>query len=362
MALKIQTLKQLRIQAQQDLEADGGGSLRQALVTALAYALAGIGYVYLRTLQWLALQLFLDTASTAYALLWASIYGIEPNPATPSTGLAQATGTAGVVITAGLVLQRADGAQYTVDAAVVVSATGEATVAVTAVEAGTDGDLAATSALTFTAPPVGLDAPAIVIGDGLENGFDAEAPESVQARALALVRAPRRGGSEEDYVIWSTSRPGIANAFARGSEFGIGSVLVIIAKEWDPTNPLDSPIPTAAQILDVETYLGTKKPAGLHLVSVVPPVLQPLDPFIVLDPDTPDIRAAVVRSLSLHLSSVEPGTLARYDDMVAAIDRAAGEEHHRLFTEQAGAYGPYDTPVGSDNLLVIGTPTWTEPP
>jgi uncharacterized phage protein gp47/JayE len=362
MALKIQTLKQLRIQAQQDLEAEGGGLLRQALVTALAYAIAGIGYVYLRTLQWLALQLFLDTASPAYALLWASIYGIDPNLATPSTGLVQATGVAGTVITAGLILQRADGWTYTVDAAVVMAATGESTVSVTAVDAGLDGDAIATTALTFTAPPVGLDAPAIVIGDGLENGFDPETSESVQARALVLIRAPRRGGSEEDYVIWATSRAGIANAYARGSWAGIGTVLVIIAKSWDPTDPLDSPIPTAAQILDVETYLQTQKPAGLHVVAVVPPVLQPLDPYIVLDPDTPDIRAAVQRSLSLQLASVEPGTLARYDDMVGAIDRAAGEEHHRLFVAQGGDFGPYDTPVGADNLLIIGTPTWTEPP
>ena len=48
-----------------------------------------------------------------------------------------------------------------------------------------------------------------------------------------------------------------------------------------------------------------------------------------------------------------------------AIDRAAGEEHHRLFVEDLdnpGTYGPYDTAVGDTSLMTVGTVTWTEPP
>ena len=92
-------------------------------------------------------------------------------------------------------------------------------------------------------------------------------------------------------------------------------------------------------------------------------VLQDLDPYIVLEPDTPAIRNSVKQSLALALAGVEPGSLAYYDDMVRAIDRAAGEQHHRLFVSDGlGGFGPFDTLVGTTSLLVPGTITWTEPP
>jgi hypothetical protein len=109
--------------------------------------------------------------------------------------------------------------------------------------------------------------------------------------------------------------------------------------------------------------LDVNKPAGLHGVFVQAPVLQNLDPYIVLTPDTAEIRNTVTRSLAIALADVEPGEIARYDDLVIAIDRAAGEEHHRLFvSDGGGGFGPYDTTVGDTSLLLPGTITWTEPP
>ena len=361
--LEIPTLAQLRVQAQQDLAVEASGALRSALTTALAYALAGVGYLFLKTLQFLSRQLFIDTASEPYALLWASIYGIVPNEATPASGTVQATGAVGATVTIGEIVQREDGIQYSVDASVVLDGSGEGIVSITALEAGTEGNARPGTAMTFVAPSVGVDADAVVVGaDGLSGGFEAETAASVKARVLALIRAARRGGSEADYVIWATSIAGVAAAYARGSYAGIGTVLVIIAQAWDPTDPLDSPIPGAGVIASVEAYIATQKPAGLHLVSVQAPTLQPLDPYIVLDPDTPEIRASVTSSLALALADVEPGGLARYDDLVDAINRAAGEEHHRLFVSDGiAAFGPYDTVAGYISLIVPGTITWTEP-
>jgi uncharacterized phage protein gp47/JayE len=365
----IPTLKQLRQLARDDVESEVNGTLGSRMREGIAFALAAFGYMYLSILQWEARQMFVDLADAAFKLLWGSIYGVTPTPATAATGPARATGVDGTVIPALQLLTRDDGAEFLVQAPAVIGAviSGEVDVTVSASEAGEDGNTLTGTVLTFVSPPVGLDADAIVLGtvgeDGLTDGFDAEDADSVGDRTLVKIQAGPVYGKEGDYVVWSTAVSGVAQAWAFDAAFGIGTVLVIIAQEWDPTDPGDSPVPSPALIATVEASLTTLKPAGLHGVFVQGPVEQPLDPFIVLDPDTADIRNSVTQSLALALADVEPGGLARYDDLVIAINRAAGEEHHRLFVSDGlGGYGPYDTPVGATSLLVPGTPTWAEPP
>lgn len=363
----IPTLKQLRQLARDDVEAEVNGTLGSRLREAIAFALAAFGYMYLRILQWQARQMFVDLADAAYKLLWASIYGVEPNPATPATGLVRVTGAGGSVIPALTELTRDDGAVYRTQAPAVIPGVGEIDITVTALEAGATGNTLTGTELTFVAPPVGVDATAIVLGnvgeDGLTDGFDAESADSVGERTLAKIQAGPVYGKESDYVLWATAVSGVSAAWAFDAAFGIGTVLVIIAKQWDPTDQLDSPVPSALLISTVESSIATLKPAGLHGVFVQGPVLQDLDPYIVLEPDTPEIRSAVTESLALALARVEPGGLAYYDDLVIAINRAAGEQHHRLFVSDGlGGYGPFDTQVGATSLLVPGTITWTEPP
>ena len=363
----IPTLKQLRQLASDDVETEINGTLGSRLREAIAFALAAFGYLYLRILQWEARQMFVDLADAAFKLLWASIYGVTPNPATSATGSVRATGTVGSAIPALTILARDDGAEFVTQAPAVVPGTGEVDVVVSASVAGEAGNTLTGTVLTFPSPPVGIDATAIVLGisgeDGLLDGFDAETADAVGARTLVKIQSVPRGGSETDYVVWATDVSGVAQAWAFDAAYGIGTVLVIIAQEWDPTNPGDSPVPTPTLIADVETALDALKPAGLHGVFVQGPVLQDLDPYIVLEPDTPAIRNSVTQSLALALAGVEPGSRAFYDDMVRAIDRAAGEQHHRLFVSDGlGGFGPFDTLVGATSILVPGTITWAEPP
>jgi uncharacterized phage protein gp47/JayE len=363
----IPTLKQLRQLARDDVETEINGTLGSRLREGIAFALAAFGYMYLRILQWEARQMFVDLADAAFKLLWGSIYGVTPNPATAATGSIRATGVALTAIPALTVLTRDDGAEFLTQAPAVIDGVGEVTITVSALVAGEDGNTLTGTELTFVSPPVGVDSAAIVLGDvgedGLTDGFDAEDAEGVGERTLVRIQSTPRGGSETDYVVWSTDVSGVAQAWAFDAAYGIGTVLVIIAQEWDPTIPGETPVPTAGLIATVEASLTALKPAGLHGVFVQGPIEQPLDPFIVLTPDTADIQTAVTQSLALALADVEPGGLAYYDDLVKAIDRAAGEQHHRLFVSDGlGGYGPYDTQVGATSLLVPGTITWAEPP
>ncbi len=368
MALEIPSLRVLRLQAESDVEVEINGSLSSRLRTALAFALAGIGFAFLTALQFLSRQFFVDTADETFALLWASIFGITPNPATQAAGPTRMTGSLGSTFAGGELLTRPDGASYFVDGPHgPIGATSEITVQVKAVEAGEGGNTVVGTVLTFGAgeAPAGVDDVTIVISDGgvegIVDGFDAESLASIKARTLQKIRAPNRGGSEPDYVVWATSIAGIAQAFARGSFAGIGTVLVIVASEWDPTQTLgtgNTPVPSPTLIAEVEAFLELNKPAGLFLVAVQPPVLQSLDPNIELTPDTTEIRAAVTRSLALALAEVEPGGTAFYDDLVDSINRAAGEEHHRLFI---GGSNVNNTVVGDNSLLIPGTIDWVAP-
>ena len=281
------------------------------------------------------------------------------------------TGVNGSQVFGGEILQREDGEQYTVDGPVFIVA-GQGTITVTAVNAGLSGNAEPETELTFLAPPAGIDADAQVFGavgdPGIAGGLDVEAPESTVARAIQRIRAPNIAGAEGDYVTWATDVDGVATAYARGSYLGIGTVLVIITQQWDPTQaigPSNTPIPAPSIIAAVEAYIEPRKPAGLWLVSVQAPITQVLAPFILLNPDSAAIRSAVTISLQITLDRVEPGGVIYYDDLVAAISRAAGEEHHQLWIHDGvGNYGPYNTQLGPLHKAIAdaGSITWTAPP
>lgn len=358
--LEIPTLRQLATQAEEDLRVEADGRIRPAIQAALAWALAGLAYLYLLALRFLSRNLFLDTADEAYALQHASIDGVEPLPAIPSKGSAQATGTNGSIVTAGTLLERADGARYSVDTEATVVA-GEVVLSLTAVIAGVAGDLEAGQALTFVSTPVGLDAETTVMAPGIIGGADVETPAETQARALARRRARRRGGSEDDYEVWAREASvDVANAWATGSYQGIGTVLVIVAQDWDPTIDGETPVPTPALISTVASYIDLRKPAGLWLVTVQGPTLYSLDPEILLSPDTPAIRTAVEKALARHLATVEPGGLVYYDDLVDAINRAIGEDHHllRVPAKISLVLGVNNVQLDAGELAVPGTIDW----
>lgn len=371
MPLEIPTQAENLTQAQQDLQIEVDNGLRKPLRDAIAYAISALVFALYLRLRFLSKQLFLDTARLDFALRWASLYGFTPNDPTQAAGPVLISGTNGQQVFGGEILQRGDGEQYSVDGPATIVA-GQATIDVTAVNAGLSGNAEPATALTFVAPPAGIDADAVVAGGtgdpGIAGGLDVESSEDLVARALAGIRAPNIAGAEADYVTWALDVDGVDTAFARGSYMGIGTVLVIITQKWDPTLPLgvgNTPVPAQSIIDSVEVFIERRKPAGLWLVAVQGPILQPLSPFIELDPDTPDIRNAVTVSLQLALDRVEPGTIIYYDDLVDAINRAAGEEHHRLWIDDGGGqFGPNNTQLGPLAKAYVDstTITWTAPP
>lgn len=152
------TLSELIEQARADIEARLPGAdarLPVSVFDVLARIQAAGSHGLYGYLAWLAAQLFPDTAEAEYLERLASIWAVARKAASYAAGTVDFTGADGTDIPAGTTLRRSDGAEYTTDALVTIAA-GVASAAVTAVEAGAAGNLAAAATVNLVSPIAGI--------------------------------------------------------------------------------------------------------------------------------------------------------------------------------------------------------------
>jgi uncharacterized phage protein gp47/JayE len=113
----------------------GGSLLRRAMADVLGAVWGGTVHTLYGYLDWLAKQLFGDTAERAELLRKAALYEITPVPATFATGTATATGTNGTPILADTIIKLDAATRYRVTTGQVIAG-GTATLPITAVLAG----------------------------------------------------------------------------------------------------------------------------------------------------------------------------------------------------------------------------------
>src|SRR5579883_3034141 len=104
------TLTDLRNQAAQDISANLPGAdalLRFSNLSVLGKVLAGLAYLHYGYLDWIALEAVPFTATDEFLEGWAGLVGITRKPATAAIGAATFNGTAGTLLPAGTLLQRA---------------------------------------------------------------------------------------------------------------------------------------------------------------------------------------------------------------------------------------------------------------
>ena len=135
------TLATLVQRAKADMMARVPGSnalLRHTVLSALAYVQAGLAYGAYSYLDYISKQILPDTADDEHLERHASLWGITRNAAVPAEGKVVFTGTDGIEIGPGQVLQRVDGAQYVTSATGRISG-GTLSLDVVAVEADVEG-------------------------------------------------------------------------------------------------------------------------------------------------------------------------------------------------------------------------------
>lgn len=347
MAFSRPTLADLIVRAFADIQSRLPGSdatLRRSNLNVLSRVHSAAVHGLYGFIAWLATQIIYDTAEAEYLERWASIWGINRNPASFATGSVVLTGTDGVTIPALTELQRADGALYTVDADVII-ASGTATAAVTAVETGQAGNAVTGYALTLTSPIAGVTATATA--GALSGGADAETDALLRTRFITRIQLPPHGGAKHDYEAWALEVAGVTRAWVYPQELGAGTVTVRFVRDNDA-----SLIPDAGEVATVQAYIDDLRPVTAQ-VTVVAPIAAPLDYSIAVVPNTAAVKAAVTAELTDLISreSIPGGTLL-LSHIRAAISAAAGETNYTMTAPTA------DVVVATGYMTTLGIITW----
>ena len=178
---------------------------------------AGLAYLVLLYIDWLALQLLPDTAETEWLDRHAAIWlpGNGRKAATFASGSVTATGINGSDLPQGSQLTGQTGVLYETLAQITVG-TGPTPVDVRAVDPGVAGNLDPGSSLAFVNAIAGVDGTVTVVDMG--GGVDVESDDELRERVLERIQQPPMGGAQYDYVAWTKQVPGVTRAWARPSK------------------------------------------------------------------------------------------------------------------------------------------------
>ncbi|MEC5343650.1 baseplate J/gp47 family protein [Brenneria populi] len=233
---------------------DVGALLRFSNLRVIADADAGMSWLHYGYLDWIAKQAVPYTATDEHLAAWGAMKSVYRKAATAATSpTALFTGTAGSVVSAGAVLNRSDGYQYTLDEEITIGSDGAATGSITAVlldpadDASAGGDAGNADAGTFLTLDTswsGVDS-TVTMTAAATGGADIEDEDDFRIRVLYAYQHPLQGGAEADYVQWATSVPGVTRAWCLKHLLGIGSVGVYIMTDGDDrTNDAGFPVGT----------------------------------------------------------------------------------------------------------------------
>lgn len=352
MAFARPTLTEITSRIQNDLTTRltlTGAALRRSVVTVLSSVLAAAAHLLHGHLDYLAKQLFPDTSEADSLVRQAALFGLTRIAATFATGTATVTGTNGTVIPAGTVLQRADGAHYSVNADVTI-ASGTATLTLTALVAGVAGNVDVAGVVTFVSPIAGVSGTGTV-ATAVSGGADAETDDALRTRLLARMKQAPHGGNALDYVTWAMEVAGVTRAWSYSQELGAGTVSVRFVRDNDGSGA--AIIPDAGEVTAVQAYIDARRPVTAA-VTVVAPIADTLNFTIHIVPDTTDTRAAVTAELTdLLRRSAKPGGTILLSQIRTAVGVAAGVTDFSVTAPAA------DDTHATGHIAIMGTVTWT---
>lgn len=348
------TLAALLARVQTDIEGEIAGvtaRLRRRFEFGLARAIAGVAHHLHGHLAWVAEQIIIDQASEKYVLRWADFFGVVRTAAVAATGNLTVVGDGAAVLPAGAEFVRlADGARYTVDAEHDPVSVSE-TVAVTAVDAGTSGNMVEGQALQLSSPIAGITSEATVASGGLGGGTELETVEALTTRTLERIQQPPRGGAPGDHVTWAKEVAGVTRAWEFPRQDVDGSTRVgAVALTFVCDETFANGIPDGAKVTAVQDHLTEMSPAE---ALVFAPDDVALATTIKLDPNNADVRTAVGLEIADFLKRErEPGWTMRLSRLSEAISRATGEVRHEIVSPVA------DVTLSFGQLHTYQTPTF----
>jgi uncharacterized phage protein gp47/JayE len=303
-----------------------------SVLRVLADGNAGLAYLVLLYIDWLARQLLPDTAETEWLDRHAQIW-IPPGrkPGTFASGSGTVTGINGTIVPAGTQLSSQPGTLYETTEQVWIDVVATP-VAIRAVDPGIAGNLDPGATLaTVTAVP-GLDGLVTIVT--MTGGVDPETDDELRARVLFRIQEPPMGGDADDYVAWALAVPGVTRAWCYPNEMGMGTVTVRFM--CDDLRADNNGFPLEVDVAAVAAYLDEKRPVAVKDFWVYGPIPFALELQITeLVNDSPSTRAAIEQSIDAMLyARAVPGQTIYRSWVDEAVSQAVGEQHHTLiFTD-----------------------------
>jgi len=363
MAMTTPTYNEIRNRMLADMDASmaADGSTRGVVETAIVTAAAGAFFLLHLALSRVARNTVPSRAEAVFMRLWAAFFGIFPNSPTRHTGTATFPATSGATLPAGTVVRLRNGVAFTVDADVTESGDDEVVANITAVLYGPAGRTLAGAPIFLGSPVLGITTQGVT-GD-IAGGADTESNPSVLSRLLERLRNPPKGGTEADYKRWVRATPGISVdlgyvwVYNSTSDLNLGPASVKTLFAVTPTvDNSYSPIPSSPEVALVQAYVDPLTPVDVLTYLARAVVAQALNPEIELEPNTPEVRAAVSESLRVMLyEQMAPGGTITLSRLNEAISAAAGETDHVLVSPASNVTGST-----SEHVIVLGTPVYSD--
>lgn len=268
---------------------------------------------------------------------WLVVLGLERKPAERATGILRIFGDASLATVPQYTeFQKADGTVIETDSVETIADKGGSyyvDAAVTAVDAGTEGNCIVNTVLTLVSPVAGVDSEATVdpddTVDGLTGGTAIETRDEMWVRVQQRFSYPPGAGTEADYERWALEVSGVTRVWAEGNALGAGTVRVMFVRDND-----DDIIPGTSEVTDVSDYIDTKRPVTAS-VTVVAPSKKTLN-FDIDGITDSTARTNIEASLEDYVvRAAEPGVTLPLEEIIGAIDLAVGSAGFVLVSPSA---------------------------
>lgn len=210
--------------------------------------------------QWIARQILPDTADSDYLERHASLRNITRKAASTATGIVRFSGTVGSPVAIGTEAKINGGISVITTTSGVIGAGGTADIAAQAALSGLAGNQAATTALTLSSAPAGVQSQATIVS--MTGGTDIESDAGLLVRLLVDIRLPPAGGAVHDYAAWAMQVPGVLDAYIFTQRRAANSVDVVIEAAGG--------LPSAQLIADVLAHIGSVRPCCVDLLVMAP--------------------------------------------------------------------------------------------
>ncbi len=210
--------------------------------------------------QWIARQIFPDTADSDVLEQHASQRGIQRKAASAATGSITFSGATGSAVPIGTEAKTAGGVAFVTTASGVIGGGGSANIAARASLPGKSGNQDAATALALTSAPSGVQSQAAITS--MTGGTDSETDAGMLARLLTDIRLPPAGGAAHDYARWALEVSGVADAYVFTQRRAVNSVDVVIETAGG--------LPSTQLVNSVQAHIDSVRPVGADVLVMAP--------------------------------------------------------------------------------------------